>query len=601
MKNNNLKQAVLLLKAGNRVEALQLLSAYLKQHSGDADGWYLLGFALQDRQKKIRALKRSLDLKPDHLRAAQLLQKLKGGVVEISGTVAIQNETESKKKPAKEKRKKKSVRVPKWAYALVIIVLIFSAVGVFAWMNAESIQATLKEFSITSTATQTSPPTITFTPVNTLPGTWTATPPNSSTKTPVSTQTPWPTAVPTATSTVLPFAPDVQAEITKIQKEVSALRGLGIREEVYTELMPVIKLRMMLYELFVDEEMLAGLDDEEIALKAFGFMDENYDLTEAALEDFADYLGGFYLPENNSLFVIGTSFRGNVQHVYSHEYMHALQDQHFDLTSLGIYPVCTRPQQECLAIRALVEGEASYVMDLWWGSYAGSDDYNSYKVFTPPSPLFSPDPPPPYFGMDGAFAYSVGAYFVAYLHQFYGWEAVNAAYTERLPITTEQILFPEKYIENELPVPVDDPLLGDVLGDGWRLVLRDSMGLWESFLLLGYGNAEESQLPMYDSIFAVEAWAGDTYQVYYHDERQETVMVVHWVWDTEEAQELFFESLDWSLEGRFDSNSAEGTGACWGDADWVSCLYAAGTDSLWIITSSSDLTNLVSDEFPQFK
>jgi hypothetical protein len=220
----------------------------------------------------------------------------------------------------------------------------------------------------------------------------------------------------------------VLAEIDLIQKQVAVLRDLPLAEDVKEEIMPKLKLRMLVYDLFLTDEYLVSLADEGRVLAAFGFINPGYDITEPKANDIVDFIGGFYVPENNKINVVGTGFYGVEKFIYAHEYGHALQDQRFDLASLGTYPECVKPEQTCMAIRALVEGEADFMQMLWLDQFPPQFESNDIARFNPPSQLFQEnEPAPPYFGMNSMFPYLFGYVFVDFLYQIDGWAAVNQA------------------------------------------------------------------------------------------------------------------------------------------------------------------------------
>ena len=285
-----------------------------------------------------------------------------------------------------------------------------------------------------------------------LPPTWTFTPPPASTPTP----TAKPTSPPTPTATLPAPAPTAAAQIEIIQQQVSELRGL----EILGEVDQYVVNRSMAQDFLTNELITQGyeeeLRDEARVLTALGLIKPTYDLTTYVLNGMVDNLGGVYIPWSKQIFVIGLQFGGIEHYVYSHEYDHALVDQHFQLDEMGVYPYCQSNAQRCDAIQALVEGDASLLMNQWWGQYATPDDYRDILNYHPPTLLIPDQYPPPYVGMDVSFPYVYGTEFVQYLYERGNWARVNKAYAE-LPESTEQIIHPEKYLKREAPLEVTDP------------------------------------------------------------------------------------------------------------------------------------------------
>jgi hypothetical protein len=65
------------------------------------------------------------------------------------------------------------------------------------------------------------------------------------------------------------------------------------------------------------------------------------------------------------------------------------------------------------------------------------------------------------------YPYTTGLGYVQAAQLQSGWEGVNELF-RRMPVSTEQILHPEKYAANEAPIPVTLPAdLATELGSGW--------------------------------------------------------------------------------------------------------------------------------------
>jgi len=74
---NLLKQAAKAVQEGNFTVARAILSDILKANPNNADAWYIAAFATNEREQKIRALERALNIDPSHEKARQLLDRLR--------------------------------------------------------------------------------------------------------------------------------------------------------------------------------------------------------------------------------------------------------------------------------------------------------------------------------------------------------------------------------------------------------------------------------------------------------------------------------------------------------------------------------------------
>ena len=126
-----------------------------------------------------------------------------------------------------------------------------------------------------------------------------------------------------------------------------------------------------------------------------------------------------------------------------------------------------------------------------------------------------------------------GAAFVAALFDSGGWDAVNAAYGQP-PVSTEQIIHPEKYFADEGPSLTTVPNLSASLGKGWSEVSGNTLG---EFLLRTH---LEEYLDGAQAAAGVEGWGGDRYSLLSGPEGQ-LVMVAIIKWDTDRDSTEFFD------------------------------------------------------------
>lgn len=72
-----MQQAFQLIKAGRKQDAVKLLVPLLKQDKNNVNAWWLMANALEDKDKKEKALEAVLRLKPDHTAAKEMLAQMK--------------------------------------------------------------------------------------------------------------------------------------------------------------------------------------------------------------------------------------------------------------------------------------------------------------------------------------------------------------------------------------------------------------------------------------------------------------------------------------------------------------------------------------------
>ncbi len=615
-----IRKAADLIRVGRREEARPILARYLKTSPDSVDGWMLMSMCISDRQRQIECLRQVLRIQPDHSLAQSRLAKLSGA----TGTVTTWPDlpSEPAKAPpaippftdgplpeaaarlrpfdrpvppppsptlaAPAASKKEGSGIVPVIFVLALVGLLCTAAALVAYLFTGSRQARQQEaFSGAATVA-----------AFTLPPTWTPT--DTATITP--TRTPRPTATVSPTPSPPVPNPTVLAEMDVIQQEVADVRGLEPLVPVIRRfLLSKTKVRPVLAASFeAGGGTQAALDDEARVLSALGLIKPTYNLYTNALNSLADNIGGFYFPWNDELYVIGTGFSGVERFIFSHEYGHALVDQHLPLDQLGVYPLCSGDEQRCQAIRALVEGDAMRVMIQWWQEYASPQDYTDILNYTPPAQTLPEQFPPPFVLRDAQFPYVEGLNFVNALYARGRWALVNAAYTN-LPESTEQILHPSKYFAGDSPEELPETPLESVLGEGWRVLDSNSLGEWMTYLMLGYGADLDAQLEDAVAEKAAAGWGGDRYSVYYNDDTDQTVMAVRWSWETMADATTFSGALADYLHERYGGNQVDAArGECWEANAQRSCLYRAGRETLWLLGPEAATIEAVLTQFPGF-
>jgi hypothetical protein len=607
-----LQRAAAYLQAGKPHLARPLLIEVVRQQPDSEEGWLLLSQAVVEQQQKIDCLQRVLRINPGNVEAQRRLQQLLSPPEEVAVPLVTPPPAAAAAPPAQMAAPKPSdmdvlraaaVRRPavkrksgrrfkrsQWLIigvtACVVVLLIgFALVLLLSPGASPADRSTAPAAPMAATATPTPRPSPTE---RRLPPTWTLTP------------TPQPT--PTRTATPFPtLNPTLIGQMDRIEEQVADLRGLPIGDEVPRVLIRRENVEQTLRQMLIEQGYAETLADRARSLSALGLIKPTYDLFKYAMNGLADNIGGFYIPWLKQLFVIGTRFGGVERFVFAHEFDHALTDQHFHIDALGVYPDCLDDQQRCAAIRALVEGDATLLMQQWWRQYAGPQDYQDILRYRPPRQTLPDDYPPPYVSRDLDFPYLEGLKFVEFLHKRGNWAEVNRAY-ENLPASTEQILHPEKYLADEQPIVVSAPALTGTLGAGWRLIDDDVLGEWTTYLILNAGADLAAQITNNEALSASRGWGGDHYQVYYNDVVSQTVLAAEWAWDTPRDATEFKAAMLKHLGERFRGLRIDReAGECWEVNQQTSCFFLNGDKTLWLLAPDVTTLEAVLAQFPEFQ
>lgn len=254
----------------------------------------------------------------------------------------------------------------------------------------------------------------------------------------------------------------------------------------------------------LDEEMPPRqFADYEAAYKHFGLIPDSLDLHRLLVNVLTEQVAGYYDPDSGALFIPSDADTATLRvTVISHELVHALQDQYSPIDSV-LHQLHQNDRRA--AGQAIFEGQATLAQirvlmpeqkienlpPLW-------DTRSAVQMQQEQFPNFSHAPL--WVKETLIFPYLAGGDFVRWFIEHHPGEQ---PYGALMPVSTSQILHPERYAAHELPIPItiqpagEPPRLEDDLGEfETRLVLQQALG--------SEGVAEALS----------SGWAGDRYAVF---------------------------------------------------------------------------------------
>ena len=351
-------------------------------------------------------------------------------------------------------------------------------------------------------------------------------------------------------------------------------------------------------ELMPEEKLVLA----ERAQKMLGLVPPDVDLAALTLEVLEEQVGGFYDPGEDTFYLM-EGFTGAVAElILAHELTHALDDQLFDLD--GGLGARSADSDALAAYHAVVEGSGMVMMTRWMIAHppqlSGED-----LAAAMPSPE-SLQRAPAVVWKPLFFAYLQGQNFIETgrrrlrdRQEAQGAVGANAALDQALlapPRSTEQVLHPEKYWDEE---QLDEPRAvrhGDAPTDEWEVAYDDTLG--ELLLALMVEEPAEIDLanPMTLMMLrytndAAAGWDGDQVRLL---ERADGARVVSLavVMDTEgDARELHdaFGDASKRIDGMLSvlaGDESESGSASWIDSDrphlvrWISYTGLSNEDAL---------------------
>jgi hypothetical protein len=292
----------------------------------------------------------------------------------------------------------------------------------------------------------------------------------------------------------------------------------------------------------LDEELPpAKLKGLETAYRLFGLLPDTLTLRSLLLDLYTEQVAGYYDPDSATLFGVEGADPSQLRLVLAHEMVHALQGQYLPLDSILH---ATSNNDRLTAAQAVLEGQATLVSinvlasgqnvsgnPEFWDMYREQvrDQQASMPVFAK-APLIVREAL--------IFPYLEGAEFMHW------WETSawkdSVPYGPRMPVSTEQILFPDRYAGGDAPVALafrsDTGLVyEDVLGEGEIRVLMARLA----------GAPEvKTRTPI--------GWGGDRYRVYSSPTGPALIWYV--VWDDSRSADRF----TWGYGGRLRATSRPG-------------------------------------------
>jgi hypothetical protein len=263
-------------------------------------------------------------------------------------------------------------------------------------------------------------------------------------------------------------------------------------------------------------------------LVALGVAPTDFDYVAALVSLMSSQLAGYYEPSEKTMYLASDLGVPERAATLSHELVHALQDQHYDLGKLLDYQPDASDAQT--AVHALAEGDAtSAMLDQLLASRGVkatdlSEQLLGVQVRAAAEFSAGTADVPDILKRSLVAPYVDGIGLVHFLRRRGGWAEVDRIW-KTPPTSTEQLLHPEKLIAREGPIVVvappspasgpQDSALTDVLGEqSVRLLLEE----W---------------LPRAVAEAAAAGWGGDRVAVFHADDR--FAVAVHLRADSSEA------------------------------------------------------------------
>jgi hypothetical protein len=322
--------------------------------------------------------------------------------------------------------------------------------------------------------------------------------------------------------------------VHQLEAQTERITGLRFKHEVAVRLRSRAEVRDYVMHKFDADLPPTELAGVEAAYKLFGLIPDSLDLRRTMVSLLTEQVAGYYDPDSGALFIpsdLNDRFR--VRMVASHELVHALQDQYTPLDSL----INQRRQNDRrAAAEAVLEGQATFYQIPILMPEQHPETLPEHWFWRQREAMAQQQADMPEFA--GAplwlretliFPYLGGADFNAwYVRAHHGHEPYGTA----MPVSTEQILHPDRYAAGDEPVQLE---FRTPAPDTVRY--EDDLGEFEIGLL--FTQLLHTESDDQGSVYA-QGWGGDRYQVY---GPQADALVWYVVWDDPASRDRFVRGL----------------------------------------------------------
>jgi len=359
------------------------------------------------------------------------------------------------------------------------------------------------------------------------------------------------------------------SEVGSIEKDLTEITGLPFRHSVPYAVMNKDELRQFLEKRLRAEVKPADVRAEELTLKMFGLIPQDFDLRQETVDLYTEQAAAFYDYNKKKLFILeGGEAAGasksppsnpltsdlagdrdaEQRMALAHELAHALADQHFHLNKF--IRAGLRSDDGSTARLAVMEGQASWLMSAYLSMENGGPPDVAEPALRAMAkslaeggdeyPIFSKAPL--YIRESLVFPYAEGILFQDAIYRKLGRIAFSEVF-KRAPDSTQQILHPEKYLAQVASETVDLPR--PPKPKQFHALAEGTLGELDMRVLLtqyiGKGEGEP----------VAAHFTGGAYELIEQKHGKYPVLGFATIWDTPESAQVFFGIYRRVLNGKW--------------------------------------------------
>jgi hypothetical protein len=354
------------------------------------------------------------------------------------------------------------------------------------------------------------------------------------------------------------------AQVNPILEDLSKITGWKVEHTVPAQILPKSSFRSYM-EKQVKDTNTRELHAEELTLKMFGLVPQDFNLAGETVDLMSEQAAAFYDYRKKRLFVLDSTPDGEEQRMaLVHELAHAIADQHHPL---GKFMKEGSPDDDASTARqAVMEGQANWLtwayLTLHTGGRAEVPERlldqiaSSAGANGPDFPVYTSAPL--YIRESLVFPYNQGTRFQDAVYRKLAKTGFDEVFLHP-PQSTQQILHPNEYFTRRAPSIPEPPSLEPVLGKEskqFRILTDGDLGEFDfSTLLRQYvGEQEGSE--------AASHVLGGAFRLYQNKKDKSAILAYSARWDSPEAARTYFDLYQQVLKGKWQTMTiASNTGS----------------------------------------
>jgi hypothetical protein len=331
-------------------------------------------------------------------------------------------------------------------------------------------------------------------------------------------------------------AREVCAQIQPIALELTKISGMPLKHPVPCDFITKAKINSFLKQRVKDVAKPDEIRAEEITLKKFGLVPQDFNLAENTVDLLTEQAAAFYDYDKKKLFITDSTPSDTRESVLAHELSHAIADQNYNLSRF--IRQGRKSDDGSTARLAVMEGQATWMMSEFLARKMGQSLKDSPALVAMMSsvsdngggqyPVF--DNSPLYLRLSLVFPYTKGMLFQQAVYERDSQHGFAEVFLKP-PVSTQQVLHPDKYYQGIKPT---EPELPDPhLSKAYKNLVGGTLGELEHAVMLEQFSGKEKAAAI------APHWRGCSFAIFENKKEGRIVLLYSVEWDSEDAAKQY--------------------------------------------------------------